>query len=155
MDEATTDRYGLPLPRGASELDATRQARAWLLRAKRTREPTAIAAACLLLVENLLDRHRVLAASWAIEDAIETVEQLGDVGGAAEASWSLHLTLAALYERLGDPRRARATARRALHEATRADSELGRLRCRELLQRFATAARPAAANDATDGRRSA
>jgi len=135
--EETTDRYQMPQLRGANELEATRQARAALLVAKRTREPAAIAAACLTLVENLLERHRVLAASWTIEDVLETLDQIGDVPGAAEASWSLHLALAALYERLGDGVRARTTARMALTEALRADSEIGRARCRELLRRFA------------------
>jgi hypothetical protein len=133
---STTDRHGLPIPRAASDLDLTRQARAALLSAKRAHDPADIATACLDLVGNLIDAHRGLAASWVLEDTIEELESLANECSTSDVLWTLHVTLAMIYERLGDALRARSTAREALSHAIRADSETGRSRSHELLQQL-------------------
>ncbi len=131
----TTDRFGLPIPHAATELDATRRSRAALLLALRGGDPADISAHSLDVVGHLLEQHRMLAASWVLED---TLRQLAKLNGPArmEALWSLSLTLGLLYERLGDRDRARMLARASLIHAIHANSETGRMRARDALERL-------------------
>jgi len=137
MPRTTTDRHGLPSPRSVNELDVIRHARGALLASWRTGEPSLIAEACLDLVGKMIDRHRVLAASWVLENTIEGLEGIAQDGrGSADALWGLDLALAMIYDRLARPIDARRLARRALSHAIRADSDTGRARSREVIHRL-------------------
>jgi len=140
VPRTTTDRHGLPSPRSGTELDVIRHARGALLAASRTNEPSRIAEACLDLVGKLVEQHRVLAASWVLENTIEGLERTElETPGSADALWGLDLALAMVYDRLGKAIDARSMARRGLSHAIRANSDTGRARSREVIQRLTSA----------------
>jgi hypothetical protein len=132
-----TDRLGIPVPRSSTELASTRHARAELSRATHRGAITEIVAACLALVEIMIRGHRALAASWVLEQTLLVIDRLDDrAPRTAEAIWNLMLTLAVLYESLGERGEARDMACVALATAVRADSETGRERALDVLQRL-------------------
>lgn len=85
----------------------------------------------------LIERHRLLGASWALEDAIHALlSDAEETQATHEGLWNLYLTLAIVEAGLGETVRAHDSARRALTHASCADSSTGRTRSRELLQRL-------------------
>lgn len=78
----------------------------------------------------LISEHRLPTAASELEAALA---EIADV----PATWRLLLPLAALYDRLGDPQRARHTAHLALERAEQTRSEVGRERASALVARLA------------------
>jgi len=130
-------------PTGTVDSRPIRRARAELARALRAGDRNEIITACLELVWMLVEQHRMLAASWTLEQTIDILtEGAGaDTPQAHGPIWRLALTLAAVYDGLGDPIRARSMARAAQRQAVRSGSEVGCERARELLERFAGSGR--------------
>jgi hypothetical protein len=96
-----------------------------------------IIVAALDLARALVDEHALLAAITALEQAIDA---LTGGNGCAVASprqlWRLLLTLAALYQGLGNPGRARRAAMTALDHAVRNRCDTGMVRASSLLSRL-------------------
>jgi serine/threonine-protein kinase len=104
-----------------------------LLEAIATCDPDAIAVASLSLVQALVVDHRLTEAACELEDAASLLSSEHD---APESLWRVLLTLAAIYDGLGDRVRARRTALDAGEAAARASSPTGRARANALLRRF-------------------
>ena len=102
-----------------------------------SRDPDAIAVASLSLVQALIDERRMVAAARELEAAAAWLANEHDAPGAL---WRLLLTLAAIYDGLGDQERARRAALDAVEAADRASSPTGRARIKALLRRFDAAA---------------
>lgn len=100
----------------------------------RSREPAQLIAVALDIAQKRIAEHRPAAAARELEAALDLIDgRTSDVPGA----WRVLLPLAAVYDRLGDPQRARRTARLALDRAIRVGSALGRRRAKALIARFA------------------
>jgi serine/threonine-protein kinase len=97
------------------------------------RDPDAIVVAALSLVQALLDERRMVAAARELEAAAAWLANEHDAPGAL---WRLLLTLAALYDGLRDPVRARRAALDAREAAGRAASVAGIERTDALLRRL-------------------
>ena len=102
-------------------------------------DPEAIASSYLELARSLVTARRADLAAWELEQAVDVLTAgEGPTTGAPPAPlWRLLLSLAAIYDGVGDPARARTTARRARTAAIHVDSSSGRFRARALLQRLA------------------
>jgi hypothetical protein len=101
--------------------------------AVRSGEVDCIVVAYLELASKLIDAHRLDAAAWELELAVEL---LGPNGYDSAALWRLLLALAALWDALDDRTRAIDCARRGLRSAIRSESQTGRERGKALLARL-------------------
>jgi serine/threonine-protein kinase len=128
LAEGTAPRDSAPVKRRRDELE----------HAVATRDPDAIAVAALSLAQCLIEAHRLGAAARELE---AVAEWLAGEHDAPEAAWRLQLTLAALYDGLHDPARARRAALDAREAAERAASATGLARTGALLRRVGAVAR--------------
>jgi serine/threonine protein kinase len=101
--------------------------------AVRSGDVDSIVVAYLELAGKLIDAHRLDAAAWELELAVEL---LGPNGYDSPALWRLLLALAALWDALADRTRAIDCARRGLRSAIRSESQTGRERGKALLARL-------------------
>jgi hypothetical protein len=92
----------------------------------------------LALARRLVDADQLSTAARELEEAIDLVTAgAGPAAPDAPAPvWRLLLTLAAIYDGLGDRERARGAALHAHAHATRCHSSVGRERARALIERL-------------------
>jgi hypothetical protein len=88
----------------------------------------------LELARSLVDTHDLPTAVCELEKIVNAIAKAPP--NALTQSWRLSLTLAALYQGLGDTMRARRTAAAAHYQATLHRSDVGRDRASMLLQRL-------------------
>ena len=86
----------------------------------------------------LVDDHRVSSAARELECTLEVVTRRTHK---TPQAWRLHLTLAVVYQSLGDPSRALRAATAAHDNAASTHSKLGRKRATALLDRLAATRR--------------
>ena len=96
-----------------------------------TREPDAIIVSTLALVQLLIDEHRLAAAAYEIDGVIAALEDT-----APPQLWRLHLTIAVVYDGLGEPDRARTSARAGQAAAREAHDRTGVARANAVLRRL-------------------
>ncbi|MBX3160434.1 MAG: serine/threonine protein kinase [Deltaproteobacteria bacterium] len=96
-------------------------------------DPDAIGVACIALADALITEHRLRDAARELETTLATFAARGL---APTTMWCLLLSLAALYDGLGDPARARSSAVAAADAAREARSDVGRSRVNALLRRL-------------------
>ncbi len=95
----------------------------------------AIVVAYLDLARALIDDHRLLLATTELEQAVELLR--GETSARTSAPiWRLLLSLAALYDGLGDPSRARQAAFAGRDDAVRVSDIVGQDRARALIERM-------------------
>ncbi len=99
----------------------------------------AIVAGYLQLARTLVDEHRLASAASELEEAIDLVThgRGPSAADAPEPAWRVLLALAAIYDGLGDPIRARKIATEAHDLAARNRSAIGAERAHALIERFA------------------
>jgi tRNA A-37 threonylcarbamoyl transferase component Bud32 len=95
-----------------------------------------IIAAYMGLARGLLDEHAPAVAAAELEQAAERLTIDVDAGRPAPSLWCVLLTLAALYDHLGNLPRARQLARAAHDQAMRARSMIGQERATALFARL-------------------
>jgi eukaryotic-like serine/threonine-protein kinase len=117
----------------SSDESVLQRARIAVGEAVRSGDVDCIVVAYLELASKLIDAHRLDAAAWELELAVEL---LGPNGYDSPALWRLLLALAALWDALGDRTRAIDCARRGLRSAIRSESQTGRERGKALLARL-------------------
>ena len=102
-------------------------------RAIKMRDASAIVLRYLELARGLIDDHQLAAATTELEEGVALLET-----GATTATpiWRLQLSLAALYDGIGDPLRARHAAFAGREQALRASDVVGQDRARELIERM-------------------
>jgi serine/threonine-protein kinase len=98
------------------------------------RDPLVIVEAVLDATRALLAEHRLSTARDELEAGLRIIE---DDDAGYRLAWRLLLPLSAICDSLKDPCRARRVARLALDCAARAGSDVGRLRAKALIERFA------------------
>ncbi len=123
-----------PLP--PADSPAIIEARKRLARELGRGERDAITVAVLELVQVLLAEHRMYAAAKELEATIDILAAGREVEHEPGPLWRLLLSLAAIYDGLGNVERALSTANVALLQAGSARSELGRRRARALVERL-------------------
>lgn len=123
---------GTPSPHVADELAPLRAKLQQAMSAKDldTADETALA-----IVAKQVAAHRLAEAAHELERVLAWLEATG-----SRARWPMLLTLAAIYDGLADPVRARASAGAAACAAIAACSPIGRARARALLHRLDAAA---------------
>ncbi len=103
----------------------------------RTQDGAALASECLARARELVAEHRLVEATQELEQGAQrVVVEAGDPG----ASWRLLLTLAALYDGLGDIPHAWSTVLEARRIADESGDPVGHDRASALLRRFDAAA---------------
>jgi hypothetical protein len=116
------------------ETPSIRRARTALRDATVHGDVDGIIVANLELVRRLVDEHRLEQAVSELERALE---QIGGIEAQTpQAVWRLQLTLAALYDGVGDRDRALEVARTSVIHARRVGSAVGDARARALVRRL-------------------
>ncbi len=140
VDCRTKDWHGAPAmsptPVVGTKLEIA-QARLTLADAIACGNGDLIVATYLELVHMLVDDHQLAAAAGELEHGLGLLMRSTTLGSKTlAATWRLQLCLAGLYSGLGDPARARLSARLGHELAVSASSDLGQRRAKELLFRL-------------------
>lgn len=127
----------VPAPAGVPERDAVRRRRRELHDALAGGLPDPIIAASCALADALIAEHRLDDAVRELEGALVRLPPRGSEPAAAVwRIWRIELLLAAMYERLGNPIRARRASMDAYEHAVRAGDRLAEQRAGALMRRL-------------------
>jgi serine/threonine-protein kinase len=126
-----------PAPAGERERDAVRLRRRELHDALGGGLPDRVIAAYLALADALIAEHRLDAAVRELEGALVRLLPRGSEPPAAVwRIWRIETLLAAMYERLGNPIRARRASMDAYEHAVRTGDRLAEQRAGALMRRL-------------------
>ena len=115
---------------------ASSQLREAVACAIRAGDVDAIVVSYLDLSRALIDDHQLLAAATELEEGVTLLSCEAGPPDARSPIWRLLLSLAAVYDGLGDPVRARRAAFASREDALRSDDIVGQDRTRALIERM-------------------